>query len=335
MSSNVYFSIIVLNWNGSRLLRDCLASLQKQTFRNFEVVVVDNGSVDDSCELVRSKFQESRLLALKENLGFAAGNNQGFSASTGSFILFLNNDTEADPGMLQAIYDAIQKDTSRVAAWALTMLCWDDRTKIDNCGCAYTAFGSGLQIGHAEKYEPARDGTKLIFGASGGGGCYRRAVLDEIGLFDEDFFYNNEDVDLNFRMQLAGYSCRYVPDAIVYHRGSATAGIRTDRTIYHILRNKEWVFYKNMPYQLLIKYLIPHFFYNICWLVFWTLHGKGVIAFRAYLHAALQWRSVLQKRKLVQMCRRSDWRYIDHLIIKWYKPIMFCRWFPGQISKSK
>jgi GT2 family glycosyltransferase len=326
MSDAIYFTIIVLNWNGYHFLHDCLNALRKQTFKNYEVIVVDNGSVDGSGDLVRSKFPEVRLIELKENLGFSVGNNHGFEAAMGDYIIFLNNDTVVHPNMLQALHYAIQHDSPNVAAWASKMLRWDDHAIIDNCGCAYSIFGTGVQIGYGNRDESLYDRPALIFGASGGSGCYRRAVLNEIGVFDEDFFYNNEDVDLNFRLQLAGYQCRFVPESIVYHRGSATAIAESDRTIYHILRNKVWVFYKNMPNPLLIKYLVPHIFYNAAWLLIWTFRGRGNVALRAYWHAVKQCRSVLRKRRFIQKRRRSDWRYIDNLLIRWRMPVSLKRW---------
>jgi hypothetical protein len=207
-------------------------------------------------------------------------------------------------------------DDPQVGAWATKMLRWDQRTVIDNCGCGYSALGSGFQIGSGEEDGPAYSQPMWVFGASGGAGCYRRSVLEKIGLFDQDFLYNNEDVDLNFRLQLAGYRCRFVPNAVVYHQGSATSGATSDKTVYHILRNKEWVFFKNMPMPLLLKHFIPHLFYIIGWIVYWMMNGKTRIVWRAYLDAIREWRSVLEKRTYIQTRKYSDWHYIDSLIDK-------------------
>ena len=309
-------SVIVLNWNGRHLLGDCLTSLRQQTFRDFEVIVVDNGSTDGSGVFVKDKFPEVRLVELDRNLGFATGNNRGVMVAQGEYVFFLNNDTESQPDMLAALHRAIQSDSLEVGAWTAKMLHWNDRAVIDNCGCGYSAFGTGFPIGSGEPDGIEFAQSTHVFGASGGAGCYRRYVLDEIGLFDDDFFYNNEDVDLSFRQQLAGYRCRYVPDAVVYHRGSATGGAASDRTIYHIHRNKEWVYFKNMPTPLLWKYLMPHLMYAAGWIVYWVFHGKARVILRAKLDAIRGWRSVASKRQQIQNCRRSNWRYIDSLIDK-------------------
>jgi len=156
----------------------------------------------------------------------------------GDYIFFLNNDTEVHPAMLEELWKAIHANSHEVGFWTIKMLGWGRRDVVDNCGCGYSAFGAGYQIGVGEPDESS-SGRKMVFGASGGAGCYQKSVLDDIGLFDEDFFYNNEDADLSFRAQLAGYQCHFVPRAKTYHRGSATSGATSDQTIYHIQRNSE------------------------------------------------------------------------------------------------
>jgi GT2 family glycosyltransferase len=141
-------------------------------------------------------------------------------------------------------------------------------------------------------------------------------VLDDIGLFDEDFYFNNEDVDLNFRHQLAGYRCRFVPEAIVYHHGSATGGVASDFTVYHIHRNKEWVFFKNMPSPLLWRYLFQHLIYAVGWTLYWMMHGKARVILKAKFDAFRGTRSIVTKRRLIQRSSKSDWRVIDGLLDK-------------------
>jgi hypothetical protein len=308
-------SVIVLNWNGRHLLNGCLFSLRHQTFRDFETILVDNGSTDGSVDYVRSSFPEVRIVALDRNLGFSAGNNRGIMVARGDFIFFLNNDTEVHPDMLEELHRVIEIDPADVGSWAVKMLRWDRRDIIDNCGCAYSAFGAGYQAGSGELNDTYL-AQEWVFGASGGAGCHRRSLLDEIGMFDEDFFYNNEDVDLSFRAQLAGYRCHFVPKAIVYHLGSATGGATGDKTIYHIQRNIEWVFAKNMPDRLLWKYVPLHAIYGLAWLAYWAVHGKGRLVFRAKFDALRDWPRVKNKRRHIQSQLCVDLHDLDALIDK-------------------
>ncbi len=316
MSAVPAISIIIVNWNGRHLLGDCLQSLVRQQFRDFEIVLVDNGSTDDSLAFVRREFPSLRIVELETNLGFCAANNRGVDATRGQYILFLNNDTEVNPTMLGELHKVIQADPPEIGAWAVKMLRWDRRELIDNCGCGYSIFGAGYQLVSGELDGEAFSQAQVIFGPSGGAACYRRAVLDQIGLFDEDFFYSNEDLDLSFRAQLAGYRCRYVPSAIVYHRGSATSGATSDQTIYHIQRNSEWVFFKNMPAPLLRKCFLPHLLYSLAWIVYWMTKGKAAVVLRAKWDALRAWRAVREKRRGIQSWRRATLNDIDRLISK-------------------
>lgn len=314
--STPIFSVIVLNWNGRHLLTDCLSSLRQQSFQNFETILVDNGSTDDSVEFVEKEFPEIRLVKLNLNLGYAAGNNRGVHEARGKYIFFLNNDTEVDPFMFEELYKMTLQDPPEVGSWAVKMLNWDNRNMIDNLGCGYSAFGTGYQIDAGNLDTKTSTELDWVFGTSGGAGCYRRSVLDEIGLFDEDFFYNNEDVDLSFRAQLSGYRSHYVPRAKVYHRGSATGGATSDKTIYHIQRNKEWVFFKNMPLPLLLKYLPFHFIYSLAWIVYWIIKGKAKPVIRAKWDALCEWQIISKKRRRIQMIRKVDLHYLDKMIDK-------------------
>lgn len=318
-------SVIVLNWNGRHLLEDCLRSLSQQQFRDFETIVVDNGSVDGSVDFVTREYPEVRVVALDSNLGFCGGNNQGLPAVRGQYVLFLNNDTEVAPSALGELCRWITADPPEVGSWSMQLLRWDHRDIIDTCGIGYTTFGASYQIGSTQRADDASTASRWTFGASGGAGCFRRTVLEDIGAFDDDFFYSNEDVDLAFRAQLAGYRCRYIPTAVVYHRGSATAGATSDRTIYHIQRNLEWVFFKNMPTKLLWKYLPLHLAYLLGWVMFWSLKGKGKVVLRAKWDALRAWQTVRAKRRQIQSQRRVPVEYIESLIVT-RKPRLRALW---------
>jgi GT2 family glycosyltransferase len=221
-------SVVIPNWNGSRWLRPCLAALAAQQYRDFEVVIVDNGSTDGSPALVESLRAEHpdltvQLVALTQNIGFAAGTNAGIRFSDSELVAALNNDTVADPGWLGALVDAL--DARPGAGFvASTMLSLSEPHVIDTVGDGYRWDGRAYKIGEgappgilpAEPFE--------VFGACAGAALYRRRMLDEIGLFDERYFAYMEDVDLSIRARIAGWSCYSVPGAVVLHAGAGSSG---------------------------------------------------------------------------------------------------------------
>ena len=235
MSEQVH--IIIVNWNGREFLEDCLQSLRAQTYRSFSVTLVDNGSTDDSPAFVSVRFPEVRLIALRENLGFAAANNRALADVTAPYAALLNNDATADPGWLKALVEALEE--AKEAGFAASrMLSFDRPDVIDRCGDGYSRAGAALLRGRGE---PAgrHSRRERVFGACAGAALYRTSMLKDIGFFDEDFFLLYEDVDLSFRAQLKGYQCLYVPEAVVYHRGSASLVHDSPVSVYYGHRNLE------------------------------------------------------------------------------------------------
>lgn len=293
-------TVIVLNWNGRELLSDCLASLEAQVFRNFEAFVVDNASTDGSRELVRERFPWVKLVSLDRNYGFCGGNNRGIAKARGCHIVLLNNDTEAHPFFLQALFEAVEGHPE-VGFCASRMLKFDDRSRIDNCGIGLSTFkAGGYQIGAGKVNDPQFDKMHYIFGASGGAAIYRRAMLDDIGVFDEDFVSHVEDVDLSWRAQLAGYRCLYVPQAIVYHKGATTSQRLGSEILYRIQRNSTWTYLKNMPWNLLILWAPLRILYFVYWWLRAARRGQGVMVWKAKVDALRALPSIWAKRRAVQ-----------------------------------
>jgi GT2 family glycosyltransferase len=246
-------TVVIPNWNGRELLPICLDSLRRQSMPA-EVIVVDDGSADGSAGLVRERYPEVRLIELGENRGFAAAVNAGIQASRTGYVALLNNDAEAAPGWLEGLVAAF--DACPDAGFAASkMLDYADRTRIDGAGDAFTWEGNAYRVGHGERDCGQYDAPAWVFGACAGAAIYRRQMLDVIGLFDEAFFAYYEDADLSFRAQLAGYRCRYVPEAVVYHVGSATTGRASDRTLYLQTRNRIALVLKNYPARFLVEKL--------------------------------------------------------------------------------
>jgi GT2 family glycosyltransferase len=295
-------SVIVLNWNGLRFLDTCLTALRRQRFRDFEAILVDNGSEDGSVEFVHRNFPEVSVLSLEENVGFAAGNNIGYQGTQGRWIVLLNNDTEADVNWLQALHEAGLRHPE-AGALASMMRDFHERDRIDNCGFDMTFAGATIDLGRGERFSSVWSQEKPVFGGCGGAVAYRRSMIDDIGFLDPDFFLKYEDVDLSFRAQLRGYETRFVPGAIVYHRYRATMKSYPLRQVYFSQRNIEFVYVKNMPLKLIIRYLPHRILYECGAALYFLRIGAGRPFFKAKIDAFRQMPALLKKRRQIQALR--------------------------------
>jgi GT2 family glycosyltransferase len=254
---NPTVSIIIVNWNGCEHLETCLDSLSAQSYRAFEVVVVDNGSSDGSVTLIRERYPWVRLVELPENRGFAAGNNVALPFCRGRYIVTLNNDTAADPGWLEelaAVADA-RPDVGMVAS----RICdYYDRDRIDSLGFRVCRDGMSRGAYRQRRFsELLLNRIEEILVPSACVALYRRAMLDETGFFDEDFFAYCEDTDLGLRGRLAGWGALLATQAVVYHKYSGTGGAFSAFKLYLVERNHYWVALKNFPLPMLL--LVPFF----------------------------------------------------------------------------
>jgi hypothetical protein len=246
MSKHV--AIVIVNWNGRQLLETCLPAALAQTYPDVEIIVVDNGSSDGSAEWLAANYPQARLLRNMQNMGFAAANNQAFAASTAPFLALLNSDAAPEPGWLAAMVQAMESDAS-VGACAPQIRRWDDHGIVDSLGLSIDRSGTAREWQSGQRAAPADAAdVRDVFGASGAACLLRRAMLDDIGAFDEDFFAYLEDADLAWRARLAGWRCLYAPAAIVYHRHSASSGEGSPFKGYHLGRNKCWMIVKNYPW---------------------------------------------------------------------------------------
>ena len=311
-------SVIVVNWNGKSLLADCLASLESQTFRDYEVIVVDNGSSDGSAEFVREEFPRFTLVQLKENRGFAGGNNAGIREARGEWIALINNDAVAMPDWLERLHQATQANQN--VGFAASQVVLTSGT-LDSAGDGMTIAGVPYKRGHGNKPDGVFLQPAEVFGASGCGVLLRSDMLDRIGLLDEDFFCIYEDGDLNFRARLAGYQCLYVPDAVIHHRLHGTLGRLSKTYVYYGQRNMEYLYFKNMPGRLFWRYLPVHLLSNILGFGYFILRGRPLQFIRAKLAFIFDLPRVLRKRRDVQKLRRVDDRTIESsLDRRWLQP---------------
>ena len=251
--SNGVVQIAIPNWNGRQFLDPCLRAVFSLEFRDFSVTVVDNGSTDGSAEFVRRTFPQVRVIQNPDNRGFAAATNQAIEQSQSEFVATLNNDTEVDPGWLGALVRAMESD-ARVGMCASKMVLADHPGVIDSAGIAVDRAGIawGLRGGEVADGEP--DHCREVFGPNGGAALYRRSMLDQIGLFDADFFAYLEDADLAWRAQWAGWKCLYVSEGVVRHVHSATGGREPVSKRRLLGRNKAWMIAKNYPLPQLVWY---------------------------------------------------------------------------------
>ncbi len=305
--------MVVPNWNGEKLLSTCLGSLRRQSFEGFEVVIADNGSTDDSVALVARDFPEVRVLPLGENLGFSAAVNAGIKASDSAYVALLNNDTEVHPGWLEALVGAANAHP-QAGLFASKMVDFDDRRVLDGAGDVLRRSGLPYRLGHGEPDLGQYDEAAFVFGACAGAALYRRGMLDDVGLFDEDFFANCEDGDLSFRAQLAGYRCLYVPGSVVYHMGSATFGRRSQISTRLGTRNSLCMLVKNLPTP-----LVPGFLpFIVAGQVSRLLVTASTSTLRAHLEGLLGALRLLplmlKKRREIQSRRRVSVDYVRRLL---------------------
>ena len=297
-------SVIVLNWNGKHHLERCLSSVLKQTYPNFEVVLVDNASIDGSVEFVREGFPEVRIIRNEENLGFAAGNNVAIRATRGNYIATLNNDTRVDPHWLEELVSAAEADP-KVGMCSSKMLFLHRPDIINSTGISLDKAGIAWDRRGGERDKGEESRPIEVFGPCAGAALYRRAMLEGVGLFDEDFFAYFEDVDLAWRARLAGWRCLYVPTAKVYHLYSATGVEGSPFKNYLMGRNKVWMILKNYPTPELFLYLPIIVFYDLISIPYSLLIRGDISPIRGRavglrgLPQALKKRREIQRRKTI------------------------------------
>ena len=240
-------SVIIVNFNGRQLLEDCLSSLRKQSFRDFEVIFVDNGSLDDSLEFVRGSYGDMvRTIILPENRGFAGGNNAGIQAARGKYIALLNNDTETDSEWLAGLVACMESNpaTGMVGSKILN---YYRRDEIDNTGHLLYSDGLNRGRGRLETDCGQFDNDRQILFPSGCASLYKKEMLDGIGGFDERFFAYGDDTDIGLHGRYQGYGALYCPEAVVYHKYSGTTGGYSAQKVFYVERNRFWILIKYFP----------------------------------------------------------------------------------------
>jgi len=273
---------------------------------------VDNGSIDGSVEFLKKNYPKVEVFTFPENRGFSAVVNLGIKKAKGRYIVLLNNDTEVDGNWLKSLVTEAEKSDIKTVSFASKIVNFYQRDLLDDCGDGYTWYGRAYKRGLKQKDKGQFDKKEFIFGACAGGALYKRELFEKVGLFDEDFFAFNEDVDLSFRAQISGFKCLYVPQAVVYHKKGGFA----DNPVAFFLgvKNTLNVIVKNWPTKFIflnlpkVIYAQLRIFFASLKLGFYTAFPKGYLCF------LLQLPKMLKKRRDIQKLRKVSDGYLKSII---------------------
>lgn len=306
--------VVIPNWNGHELIGECLDSLQNQS-QDHHVIVVDNGSIDGSPEMIEQKYPAVELIKLPKNRGFAGGVNVGIQRAIDSkakYVALFNDDAAADKDWLKQLVTTLNENEKVGIATGKFLTA--DGKKIDSTGDLYTTWGLPYPRGRDEPVSDKYDQDTDVFAATGGASLYRIELLEEIGLFDEDFFAYYEDNDISFRAQLAGWKVRYNPKAIAYHHIGATSGKIKGFTTYQTMKNLPWLYWKNVPKGLRWKVFIR---FKIAYMAIWfsaVTKGKGWSATMGFLNMLVLLPKKLMQRHTIQKNRKVTSEYIASIL---------------------
>lgn len=309
-------SVVIVNWNGKKYLERNLPFLWKQTYRDYEVILVDNGSNDGSVDFVGEHFPQAHIIRNDTNLGFSLANNIAIQQSSAKFIATLNNDVRVTPQWLAELIRTAEPDKD-VGMCASKILFQHRPYLIDSAGITVDRIGTAWNRHNGEPDTTQDVEPTEVFGACAAAALYRREMLDQIGLFDEDLFAFYEDVDLAWRARLAGWRCFYVPTATAYHTHSGTAGEGSPLKRYLIGRNKVWVTLKNYPSPQLYYYLPLMLAYDAMSVAYALLWNRDGHLLRGKIHSLAGLLKMLKKRREIQKNRWVPFseveRYMDPL----------------------
>lgn len=301
-------AVVVVNWNSGGYLERCLDAVARQTLAPARLIVVDNASSDGSADGIERRHPRAELLRLATNTGFAVANNEGARAAAGcEWLALLNPDAFPEPAWLERLAAAAAA-RPEYSFFASRMLMADAPDRVDGTGDMYLTSGWAARRDHGRPALAAQRPTEEVFAPCAAAAMYGSEAFRGVGGFDDSFFCYFEDVDLAFRLRLAGHRCLYVSDAVVHHVGSGVTGKRSAFAAYHGHRNLVWAFLKNMPWPLLLAYLPLHLALNVASVVWLGLRGQGLVALRAKRDALLGLLPVWRRRRQVQSSRRVSSR---------------------------
>jgi GT2 family glycosyltransferase len=323
-------TLIIVNYNGRAVVMDCLRALERQSFKDFEILIVDNASSDGSLDEIEEFLRASKLsslvtlVPLSTNAGFAGGNLEGLKHANGKYIALLNSDTEPEKKWLEEL--VMNMDNDPGVGICASKLVVHGTDIIDSGGDGFSTSFKGFKRGEGEKTSLYNQ-SEYVFGACGGAALYKRKMIEEIGFFDEDFFLIHEDTDLNFRAQLQGWKVRYVPTAIVYHKVRSSIGIMSNMAVYYTLRNSELVRMKNVPLSIFIR-CFPQFFIGMLTeIIYFIIKRRRLrLYFKGKIDSIGMFPKMLKKRAVIMKNRKvSDTYLLKMMTPVWTKGLMITK----------
>lgn len=314
MKPNV--AVIIPSWNGIDEIGSCIESLLTQSLKP-HIIVVENGSTDGTLAFLQKNFPTLEILPQVKNLGFAGGVNVGIKRAIESgykYVALFNNDAIAHKDWLKHLVSGLE--SNKKAGIATCKFISGDGKHVDSTGDQYTTWGLPFPRDRGLKVEEAHNNQiEEVFGASGGASLYRAKMLEEIGLFDEDFFAYYEDVDLSFRAQLSGWKVIYQPNAKAFHETGTTSGRIKGFTTYQTFKNYPLLLWKNVPGKLLLK-VLPRFTIAYLSILFASIAGgRGWPAIKGILRALWLLPKKLTERRYIQKNKSVSVDYIDSILI--------------------
>jgi GT2 family glycosyltransferase len=253
MPANPLVSFVIVNWNGRHHLQECLPSIQQQTAKDFEIILVDNGSNDDSVAFVKENYPAVNVIQLEKNKGFAEPNNLAFQTARGKWIATVNNDMILDEKWLENLLKATVNHPDCFSVQS-TILRSDDKTTVDSCGLGIRPCGAARNLYHSRKVESISDHIRPIFAASAGAAIFNREQLLSIGAFDKTYFAYYEDLDTGWKARINGWESFWVPGAVAYHKVHGTSTkLPSDALWFLSERNRLRTVAKNIPFQTLLR----------------------------------------------------------------------------------
>lgn len=299
-----FFSILILFWQSEQYLQRCLQSLGAQTFQEFEVILLNNGASQPPDPLLINTFQDLSIKQVysETNLGFAGGNNLAAKSATGEYLVLLNGDAFPETNWLMTLHQAALNHPGH--CFASRLLQSDNPEVLDGEWNVYHASGLAWRKNHNQSAAKNATISRYVMSACAAASAYPRSAFEQVGGFDKDFFAYMEDLDLDMRLQLAGYPFLYLPQAMVHHIGSGSTGYRSDFATYYGQRNLIWAFVKNMPGFLFYLLLPAHVFFNLLYLIAGLFMPSGEALFRGKRDALRGLPEILKKRRSVQSARK-------------------------------
>jgi GT2 family glycosyltransferase len=294
-------SILILCWNSLEHLYKCLTSLTTQTFQNYNIIIIDNGSDDGGTEGLSQKYLNSNLHIehFPTNHGYAFANNIGAHLAHGKWLVLLNADAFPEHDWLEKLFNAAEENPE-FSSFSSRQIQANSPNLLDGVGDAYHITGLAWRRHYNQLAQSYGYQAEEVFSACPTAALYSREEFLKVGGFDEDYFSYFEDVDLGFRLRLSGEKCLYVPQAVVHHVGSASTGKRSDFSVYYGYRNLIWTFVKNMPAPLIWIFLPLHVATILFFAVYLTLRGQGKVIWKAIFDAVQGLPKMIRKRKIIQ-----------------------------------